>query len=146
MGVFGFASIGGVKVIGLDVGEARIGVAVAEEGKPPAFGRGWIVRSDPAGDVARVRELAEREGAGRVIVGLPLRTDGEEGAQAAKVRAFARALEAAGLEVRFVDERFTTRLAARRLAHLPRKKRQEKGRRDEASAVAILETYIEGGL
>ncbi len=135
----------GVKVLGLDVGEVRIGVAVAEEGRSFAFGRGWIVRGDLASDVARVRELAEREGAARVVVGLPRRTGGEEGAQAKKVRRFARELEAAGLEVRFVDERFTTHLAVQRLAHLPRKKRQEKGRRDEAAAVAILETYLEGG-
>jgi len=130
-------------VIGLDVGDARIGVAVAEEGGTLAFGRGWIERKRLEDDVARVLELARREGAARVVVGLPRRTGGEEGAQAAKTRRFARALEAAGLEVRFVDERFTTRVAARRTAHLPRKKRQEKGRLDEAAAVAILETYLE---
>ncbi|WP_456447422.1 Holliday junction resolvase RuvX [Oceanithermus sp.] len=132
-----------MKVLGLDVGEARIGVAAAEEGRPLAFGRGWIERRGLEDDVARVRELARREGAGRVVVGLPRRTGGEEGVEARKVRAFARALEAAGLEVRFVDERFTTRVAAQALAHLPRKKRQQKGRLDEAAAVAILETYLE---
>ena len=132
-----------MKVLGLDVGDARIGVAVAEEGRLLAFGRGWIERRGRAADVQAVLELARREGAQRAVVGLPRRTGGEEGAQAAKVRAFAAALEAAGLEVRFVDERFTTRVAARRTAHLPRKKRQEKGRLDEAAAVAILETYLE---
>ena len=132
-----------MKVLGLDVGDARIGLAVAEEGRPLAFGRGWIERRGLEDDVARVRELARREEAGRVVVGLPRRTGGEEGAEAHKVRAFAAALLAAGLEVRFVDERFTTRVAAQRIAHLPRKKRQEKGRLDEAAAVAILETYLE---
>lgn len=137
--------MGGVKVLGLDVGDARIGVAVAEEGRPFAFGRGWIERNTPAADVERVLELARGEGARRVVVGLPRRTGGEEGVQAVKVRRFAAALQAAGLEVRFVDERFTTRVAAQRTAHLPRKKRQQKGRLDEAAAVAILETYLEGG-
>ncbi len=144
MGVVGFASMEGVKVIGLDVGDARIGVAVAEEGSSLAFGRGWIERQGLEADVAEVLERARSEGAGRAVVGLPRRTGGEEGAQAAKVRAFAAALEAAGLAVRFVDERFTTRVAAQRTAHLPRKKRREKGRLDEAAAVAILETYLEG--
>ena len=143
MGGFAFASMGDVKVLGLDVGEARIGVAVAEEGRRLAFGRGWIERSTPDADVDRVLELARGEGAVRVVVGLPRRTGGEEGAEAAKVRRFAAALTAAGLEVRFVDERFTTRVAAQRTAHLPKKKRQQKGRLDEAAAVAILETYLE---
>ncbi len=134
-----------VKVLGLDVGDARIGVAVAEEGRPFAFGRGWIVRSADAADVVAVCELARAEGTTRVVVGLPRRSDGAEGAQAAKVRRFAAALGAAGLEVRFVDERYTTRVAAQRIAHLPRNKRREKGRLDEAAAVAILETYLEGG-
>jgi len=131
-----------VKLLGLDVGDARIGVAVAESGRPFAFGRGWIERGD--GDpVEAVVELARREGAGLVVVGLPLRTGGEEGEQAAKTRRFAAALEKAGLRVEFVDERFTSRLAGQRLAHLPRKKRREKGRLDEAAAVAILESYLE---
>ncbi len=132
-----------MKVLGLDVGDARIGVAVAEAGRPFAFGRGWIERRDEASDTAAVLKLARTEEAELVVVGLPLRTGGEEGAQAAKARRFAAALEAAGLRVEFVDERFTTRLAGQRLAHLPRKKRQEKGRLDEAAAVAILETYLE---
>jgi len=132
-----------VKVLGLDVGDARIGLAVAETGRPFAFGRGWLVRHDDEQDLAAVLELARSEGAELAVVGLPLRTGGEEGAQAAKVRRFAAALEAAGLPVVFSDERFTTRLAQQRLQHLPRKKRQEKGRLDEAAAVAILESYLE---
>jgi len=132
--------------LGLDVGDARIGVAVAETGRPFAFGRGWIVRRDDAADVAAISRLARDEGAELIVVGLPLRTDGAEGPQTAKVRSFARSLTEAGLRVEFFDERFTTRLAGQRLAHLPRKKRQEKGRLDEAAAIAILEGYLERAL
>jgi len=132
-----------VKLLGLDVGDSRIGLAVAETGSPFAFGRGWLERKGGNEDVIAVLELASAEGADLVVVGLPLRTGGEEGAQAAKVRSFARMLEAAGLRVELSDERFTTRLAQQRLQHLPRKKRQEKGRLDEAAAIAILESYLE---
>jgi len=125
------------------VGDARIGLAVAETGRPFAFGRGWLVRRDDEQDLAAVLQLARSEGAELVVVGLPLRTGGEEGEQAAKVRRFAATLEAAGLPVVLSDERFTTQLAQQRLQHLPRKKRQEKGRLDEAAAMAILESYLE---
>jgi putative Holliday junction resolvase len=132
-----------VKVLGLDVGDARIGLAVAETGRSFAFGRGWLERRSLARDAAAVAELAASEGAELVVVGLPLLTGGNEGPQARKVRRFAAELERLGLRVRFSDERFTTRLAAGRIAHLPKKKRQEKGRLDEAAAVAILEAYLE---
>lgn len=131
-------------MLGLDVGEARIGVAVGEVGHVFVFGRGVIDASDRDAAVQRVRELAAAESATRVVVGLPRRTDGSESAQSRRVRAFADALVDAGLEVVFEDERFTTQLAAKQVrgAGLPRGKRQQKGRLDEASARLILESYL----
>jgi len=132
-----------VKLLGLDVGDTRIGLAVAEKGRPIAFGRGWITRSSEASDTSAILELANAENAEIVVVGLPIETSGKEGSQAIKVRRFAQNLRRAGLKVEFFDERFTTRLAKQRLTHLSRKKRQEKGRLDEAAAIAILEGYLE---
>ena len=131
-------------VIALDVGEARIGVARGEVGSSFAFGRGYIVRRNLAFDVAAVRERLVAENAARVVVGLPRRSDGGDSAQTKAVRDFAAALQAAGLEVVFEDERFTTQLASRKLVSsgLRKKKRQEKGLLDEAAAVLILETYL----
>lgn len=138
------ASPGPEVVLALDVGQARIGVARGEEGSSFAFGRGAIRRTRQAQDVEAVAAVAREEGAARVVVGLPRRTDGADSVQTQRVRAFARALVEAGLEVVFEDERFTTQLAGRQLAGgpLPRGKRQEKGRLDEASAVLILESYL----
>ena len=131
-------------VLGLDVGDARIGVARGELGSPFAFGRGFIARRTLQADVAAVLETAAREGAELVVVGLPKRRDGSDSPQTEKVRAFAAALERAGLEVAFEDERFTTKLATRGIAKsgLPKHKRQEKGRVDEAAAVLLLESYL----
>lgn len=131
-------------LLSLDVGDARIGVARGEVGSGFAFGRGWITRTQLRDDVAAVAEAAAREGAARMIVGLPRRRDGSDSPQTEKVRAFAKALEEAGLEVVFEDERFTTKIATRGLAGsgLPKGKRQEKGRLDEAAAVLILESYL----
>ena len=131
-------------VLALDVGEARIGVAVGRLGSSFAFGRGFVTRSKLAADVAAVQSLAANEGAARVVVGLPSRLRGGDSAQTQKVRVFAAELEKVGLVVVFEDERLTTRLAAQGLATsgLKKKQRQEKGRLDERAAVLILETYL----
>ncbi len=131
-------------LLGLDVGEARIGLARAERGLGFAFGRGYLVRARLEQDVERIRKLAQEEQARLVVVGLPRRTDGKDSAQTERVRAFARALQAAGLAVALEDERFTTRIAARNVAGsgLRKGERREKGRLDEAAAVLILESYL----
>ncbi len=131
-------------VLALDVGEARIGVARAERGSMLAFGRGAIERTNLRADIAAVRELAEREGATLIVVGLPVRTDGRDSAQAKRVRSFADGLQKAGLQTELEDERFTTQLANRKLIEggAPRRERRRKGRIDELSATLILETYL----
>ncbi|MEX2535018.1 MAG: Holliday junction resolvase RuvX [Trueperaceae bacterium] len=131
-------------VLALDVGEARIGVARGELGSQFAFGRGFISRQGSSADVSAVAEAARAEGATRVVVGLPRRTDGKDSAQTLRVREFIAALETAGLTVDVEDERFTTRLATSQIlgSGQSKRRRQEKGRVDEASAVLILETYL----
>ncbi len=128
--------------IALDVGEARIGFAASDAQGRFAFGRGYHTRSKLEADINAVRDFLERENAKVVVVGLPLRTDGADSPQTQKVRIFTAALQAAGLPVAFQDERFTTRIATQNLKTQTRKKRQEKGNTDEASAVAILETWL----
>ena len=129
--------------VALDVGEARIGFASSDEQGRFAFGRGYHIRGKKLeADVQAVRELQAREKALSVVVGLPLRTDGQDSPQTLRVRQFVIALEAAGLPVILQDERFTTRIATQSLQSSSKKKRQEKGLTDEASAVAILETWL----
>lgn len=135
-------------VLALDVGDARIGLAGGELGSTFAFGRGHLERRGTQRDVPAVLEAARREGASLIVVGLPLRLSGEESAQTERVRTFAAALAdaaaEAGIEVALEDERLTTRIAQRQVgtSALPRGKREEKGRLDEAAAVLILESYL----
>lgn len=132
-------------VLALDVGEARIGLARGETGSGFAFGRGWLVRSTLVQDISEVTRIAAEEGASVIIVGLPRRTDGLDSTQTRRVRSFAGDLKKSGLNVVLEDERFTTQLAARQLrgSGLPRGKRQQKGLLDEASAVLILENWLQ---
>lgn len=132
-------------VLALDVGESRIGLAAGRRGSGFAFGRGWITRGRKfEDDVAELRRMAEQEGAGLLIVGLPRRADGGDSKQTQRVRSFAQGLEQAGFNVEFEDERFTTRLAGQQLIGGTRskKQRQEKGLLDEAAAILILETWL----
>ncbi len=131
-----------VKVAALDVGEARIGRAVGELGRPFAFGRGYLQRTDPERDLEELVRWLEAEGVRRVVVGLPLRTGGEEGPEAARVRRLGEALRSRGFEVVYEDERFTTKLAARQLVGAPRRTRRQKGKLDELAAVSLLEGYL----
>jgi len=132
-------------VLGLDVGDARIGLARAESGSALAFGRGWIDRTDLEADLAELRRIAAEEKADLLVVGLPRRSDGADSEQTRRVRRFADRLSEAGLEVALEDERFTTRIAGRQVATGPRSKgkRQVKGLLDEAAAVLILETWLQ---
>lgn len=139
----------GSGVIALDVGDARIGLAAGKLGSSFAFGRGALTRAGTKRDVPEVLRVAHEEGAGVIVVGLPLRLDGSESAQTARVRTFVSELLAAaeplGLQVVLEDERLTTRIAQRQVgtSALPRSRRQEKGRLDEAAAVLILESYLQ---
>ena len=88
--------------------------------------------------------MAAAEGADAIVVGLPLRLDGTSSEQTERVKRFADALAAAGARVVLEDERLTTRMAQRQVgaSELPRTRRQEKGRLDEAAATLILESYL----
>lgn len=131
-----------MKVLALDVGEARIGLAAGEIGRPWAFGRGYLVRQNLEADLAALKAKAAEEQSQKFIVGLPLRTDGKPSAQAERVMQLVEAMGQAGMIVELVDERFTTKLGQSRLMNAPKRVRQEKGKLDEASAVALLETYL----
>lgn len=135
-----------MRVGALDVGEARIGLAVGEEGVPLASGRGYLVRRTLEEDVEALLDFVRREGLGKLVVGLPLRTDLKESAQAKRVLPLVEALRARGVEVELWDERFTTKLAQERLKHAPKRLRRDKGKLDELAAVVLLEDYLARGI
>lgn len=133
-----------MKVAALDVGEARIGLAVGETGSPWAFGRGYLVRQGLEADLEALARFAEQEHLEKFIVGLPLRTDGKPSAQAGRVMELVEAMQQMGFSLETLDERYTTKLGQSRLQHAPKRVRQEKGKLDEASAIALLESYLSG--
>ena len=102
------------------------------------------MRAGLEADLEALAAFARRERIERFIVGLPLRTDGRPSVQAEPVLALVEAMRQRGMLVELLDERFTTRLAQTRMLNAPRRIRQEKGKLDEAAAIALLESYLAG--
>jgi putative Holliday junction resolvase len=102
-----------VKVVALDYGSARTGVAVSDPTGTIARPFGVVERASSEDGLERLARIVRDEGAERVVVGLPLTLRGEHGAQARETDAFVAALRAAvDVPVESYDERFTTGLAA----------------------------------
>jgi putative holliday junction resolvase len=101
-----------LKVVALDFGRARTGVAVSDPTGTLARPLGVVEGAATEAGLARVAELLREEGAEHVVVGLPLTLRGERGEQARETEAFVEALRAAvDVPVETFDERFTTTLA-----------------------------------
>jgi putative pre-16S rRNA nuclease len=135
-------------VLGLDLGERRIGLAVSDPAGAIAFPVGALERKCLAADVAALCDLIRERGIRSVVVGLPLHLDGRPGSGAAAARRFADALgQACALPVALVDERMTTVIAERTLREAPRGRgrgrRPAKGQVDALAAALILRTWLE---
>lgn len=132
------------RALGLDVGERRIGVAIADElgmiASPFA-----VVRRRP-GDLRDIRDLALQRDVDRIVVGLPTGMSGREGPQAASVRAFVDELVAflgPDLRIEFWDERLTTAVAERALRDQGSSRKRRKGEVDAMAAAVILQGYLD---
>jgi putative Holliday junction resolvase len=131
------------RVIGLDHGSRRIGVAIADLETGMAFARPAVLRRNLDHDLALVHELCVSEDVEQVVIGLPLNMDGTEGPQAAAVRAFGDRLAAIGLGVVYEDERLTSWEASERLAEIGRRARRGSGELDSTAARVILQQYLD---
>jgi putative holliday junction resolvase len=131
------------KLIGLDHGSRRIGVAVGDTETGMAFARAAIQRRSLDRDLAVLAELCSAEAAELVVIGLPLNMDASEGDQAAAARRFGDELGRIGLRVAYEDERLTSWEAGERLRDAARRPRRETGERDSTAARLILQQYLD---
>ena len=132
--------------LGIDHGEARIGIAATDDFGILAHPVETIDvrRADP---FSRIAEICRIRGIRTLVVGLPLRMDGSEGTAAEKVRAFAGQLRDAvpGIPLVFEDETLTTTAAAAKLREAGRKAKNQKSVIDQAAAVEILNSWMDAG-
>jgi putative holliday junction resolvase len=123
-----------VKVLALDYGRARTGVAVSDPTGQVARPLCVVERAGTEAGIAHVVALVRDEGAERVVVGLPLTLAGEHGEQAEETERFVEALRSAlHVPVESFDERFTTDLADQSATSAPR---------DAAAAAHLLSSYL----
>ena len=129
-------------ILGLDVGEKRIGVALADE--LLAIPLTVIDRAGEEADMERVLALAEEHEVKRIVVGLPRSLDGSIGRQAERVLAFSRVLsESTDVPVDTWDERLSTVAAERLLSDAGVKREKRRARRDAMAAAIILQAYLD---
>ena len=130
-------------IIAVDLGEARIGIAVAERLDLPALPLTTIGHTNRDADIGAITALAAERGAGTLVVGYPLRLDGSRGPAAERVDRFVEALRGRfSGEVVLVDERMTTGAATKRLAASGVKGSKQRRVIDRVAAVEILESYL----
>ena len=124
-----------MKVLALDYGPARTGVAVSDPTGTLARPVGVVERASTEAGLARLLELVRAEEPDRIVVGLPLTLRGEHGEQARATERFVETLrEAVDVPVESLDERFTTALAAQT---------PSRAAEDARAAAHLLTTYLE---
>ncbi len=133
-----------MRVLALDHGERRIGVALSDPLGILATPLTAIERSSDAEDVAAVIALVREKDAGEVVLGIPFSLDGSMGPQAKRAAYFARLLsESADVPVQTVDERFSTQEAVRMLGESGKRRSRDRGRVDAAAAAVLLQAYLD---
>jgi putative Holliday junction resolvase len=134
----------GGRVLALDFGTRRIGVAVSDPLGISAQPHSVVDGSDPELMSEIVRLVAEL-GVERIVVGLPLSLDGREGPAANQARRFAQEVaEATARPVELLDERFTTVTAERVLVEAGLPGRRRRLVRDRVAAAVLLQAYLDG--
>jgi len=131
------------RIIALDVGDRRIGIAVSDPLGYTAQPIETYTRVGYGPDTRRIKQLADQYETDRVLCGLPLNMDGTQGFQTQKVRDFAAKLEEAGLQIKFYDERMTTVLAEGALLEADMRRENRKKKVDMVAAVMILQSYLD---
>ena len=133
-----------MRILGLDIGSKRIGVAVSDELGLTAQGLDTVLCTNPEADVRRLSDIAKQYEVEEIVVGMPYNMNGTAGPQVEKVRRFVNRLEGTvDVPVREWDERLSTVAAERTLleADLSRSKRRRL--MDKVAAVIILQGYLD---
>ena len=137
------------RIIGLDIGERRIGVAVSDPSATLARPVTTLKTTGLDGNalevsLAEVRRLVEDDPVDAIVIGLPRRLDGSANAMTPRVERFAERLrDRVGLAVILQDERLTSMEAESRLAERERDWRVRKQQLDAAAAAIILQDYLD---
>lgn len=134
-----------MRVLGLDLGKRRVGVALSDEGARLASALETLDGRDRDALYGQIRRRVEDLGVGEIVVGLPRRTGGELGPEARDCQRFAERLrQGLGLPVHLQDERLTTAQAQRAMQEAGARGRERREAVDRVAAVLILQAFLDG--
>ncbi|CAN5586849.1 Holliday junction resolvase RuvX [soil metagenome] len=132
------------RIMGIDYGTARIGLALSDELQMLAHPTETIAVAKVADPVARIAALVREKDVERIIVGLPRHMNGSVGASADEASRFAQKLEATvDCEVRTWDERLSTVAAQKALREAGKSVRESRGYIDQVAAQMLLQSYLD---
>ena len=131
------------RIVALDVGDRRIGIAVSDPLGYTAQPIETYTRVGYGPDIRHIAQIASQYETDQILCGLPRNMDGTQGFQAQKVREFAEKLEEVGLVVSYYDERMTTVLAESALLEGDVRRENRKKKVDMVAAVMILQSYLD---
>jgi putative Holliday junction resolvase len=133
-----------VRILGLDIGSKRIGVAISDELGFTAQGIETLSCKSPEDDAAAIARLAEKYDVEEIVVGIPYNMDGSAGPQAEKVRAAVeRIKQRAKVPMQEWDERLSTVAAERVLVEADMSRSKRRKVIDKVAAVIILQGYLD---
>jgi putative Holliday junction resolvase len=133
------------RIIGLDVGDARIGVAVSDPLGLTAQPHSVIRRDRKGGEYSALQRIIEEFDVNRIVVGLPLNMDGSVGQQAHRVQKFADELRRLlpHIEIEFWDERLSSVASEQMLIDSGMRRHERRRTIDKVAATIILQTYLD---
>ncbi|NQT47274.1 MAG: Holliday junction resolvase RuvX [Candidatus Omnitrophica bacterium] len=133
-----------MRVLGLDVGDVRIGIAVSDGLKMIAQALDTLTRKDASSDMAALGDIIKTNDVAEVVVGLPLNMDGSKGPRAELAIAFADKIKGSlGVAVTMWDERLSTVQAERTLLDADMSRRGRRRVIDKLAAQLILQSYLD---
>ena len=135
-----------MRILALDHGTKRVGVAVSDEMYIIAQPLEYIAPEPFAAFLARLRQIISEKEIGQILVGMPRNMDGSYGPAALKVRAFVAALkDAVTIPIKLWDERLTSTQAQRFLIQGGVRREQRKEKVDKTAAAILLQSYLDSG-
>ena len=133
-----------MRILSLDIGDRRIGVAISDATGLIARPLGIFSRKGTASDTQAVAEFVREHEVGLVIIGMPISLGGHYGPQAEKVKKFGESLGASlSIPLKFWDERFSTSTARQQRLESGSPKKKRRSPDDDAAAAVILQSYLD---
>ncbi|SHG81217.1 putative holliday junction resolvase [Thermosyntropha lipolytica DSM 11003] len=133
-----------MRIMGLDVGEKRIGIALSDPMGWTAQGYSVLTRKDLGHDLAEIKKICEEKEVEEIVIGLPRNMNGTLGPKAEEVQKFgSKVMEHTGIKVTYWDERLSTVSAEKVLLAADVSRRRRKEVIDKLAAVNILQNYLD---